>query len=150
MSRLKFSALVAALNAVAVILVACSTPIEPFSSEAEMEVAATTPTDSALSVTRQPTQDGVKDAQLLLEDFIHYVFIARPDLANASVEALVTLNMTDVDLAILVDQRLGRQFRHRLDAALQRASRVPELRSHSAELKKWLDRGRAELADQAG
>ncbi|MFG0331370.1 MAG: hypothetical protein ACF8PN_15895 [Phycisphaerales bacterium] len=91
-------------------------------------------------------QDADRDEQAqYLEDFIHYVFIARPDLAAAQAEQLFQSGVADADLYTLVDEfdlnRAGR-----LDEALDRATRIPELEPVAGEIRRRLRDGRVALA----
>ena len=49
-----------------------------------------------------------EDPALLLEEFIHYTFIAKPDLAAAYAERLLRLPTSDADLALVCAGNLER------------------------------------------
>ena len=84
-----------------------------------------------------------QDAATLLEEFIHYTNIARTDLASGYAEQLLN-TASGTDLALVVD---GPEFdRDRLDAALQRASRVDSLEVIAGELTTRIESGRLALA----
>ena len=79
---------------------------------------------------------GAQDQKLtptqLLEDFVHYVRIARPELAAAKGRVLLDSGITDAELAELLDE--GPTTRERFDAAIARAHVVPELEDIADEL----------------
>ncbi len=84
-----------------------------------------------------------QDAATLLEEFVHYTNIARTDLASGYAEQLLN-TASATDLALVVD---GPEFdRDRLDAALQRASRVDSLEVIAGELTTRIESGRLALA----
>ena len=64
-----------------------------------------------------------EDPALLLEEFIHYTIIAKPDLAAAYAERLLRSPTTDADLALILDE--GRVKSDRFEDALGKAHRVP-------------------------
>lgn len=102
-------------------------------------VPATT-VEAAAPVARQ---DAETPAQML-EEFIHYTSVAKPDLAIAWGEMLLDSGATNATLAEIVD---APGFdRDRLDAALERAMRVDELESLAGELMTRIEGGRLELA----
>ena len=79
----------------------------------------------------------------LLEDFVHYVLVARPELAYSAAQALVESEISDADLYMLVDESgIGK----RLDDALVRAARIAELESVAGSLQVRLNKGRIDLA----
>ncbi|MHC4415814.1 MAG: hypothetical protein ACYS0G_11070 [Planctomycetota bacterium] len=85
-----------------------------------------------------------EDPAELLEDFVHYARIAKPDLAAAYANALLQSGITDAELAELLDE--GKTTRERFDAALVKAHRVPELEDIAAELDRRVLHGRLDLA----
>ena len=112
------------------------------SSAAYFGCASPTKADPPKSVVRA-TPPSHLSLQQLLEEFVHYVLVAKPSLANAYYEALAQSGVTDVELATLVDQ-LEPGSRERLVHALRIASRVPELQATAAAFRERLERGRAE------
>lgn len=84
------------------------------------------------------------DAAQLLEEFVHYTNIAKPDLAAAYAERLLGSSITDAELAELVEE--GSRTRERFDGALARAHRVAELETIAAELDRRVEDGRLDLA----
>ncbi|MBL1218506.1 MAG: hypothetical protein D8M59_13570 [Planctomycetes bacterium] len=78
-----------------------------------------------------------------LEDFIHYVLIARLDLAHGSAQALLDSEINDADLYTLVEDR---DLDDRLSNALSRALRMPEVEDVAGELQIRLRKGRIDLA----
>lgn len=91
---------------------------------------------------------GAQDQKLtptqLLEDFVHYVRIARPELAAAKGRVLLDSGITDAELAELLDE--GPTTRERFDAAIARAHVVPELEDIADELDRRVYNGRLELS----
>ncbi|MHC4211309.1 MAG: hypothetical protein ACYSWT_16530 [Planctomycetota bacterium] len=85
-----------------------------------------------------------EDPAVLLEEFIHYTIIAKPDLAAAYAERLLRSPTTDADLALILDE--GRVKDDRFEAALGKAHRVPELEDIAAELDRRVTEGRLDLA----
>ena len=57
--------------------------------------------DASMSVS---VQDGASDSTKMVEDFLHYVLIAKPDLAEASGNALFDSGITDEQLANVVSE----------------------------------------------
>jgi hypothetical protein len=84
------------------------------------------------------------DPALLLEEFIHYTIIAKPDLAAAWAERLLQSPITDADLALILDE--GRVKNDRFESALGKAHRMPELEDIAAELDRRVTEGRLNLA----
>lgn len=79
----------------------------------------------------------------LLEDFIHYVLVARPELAHSAAQALIESKISDADLYVLVDDSgIGK----RLDDALVRAGRIAELEEVAGALQIRLNKGRIDMA----
>ena len=76
------------------------------------------PASNAEAGLHSPSQDAkAKDPAKLVEDFLHYVLIAKPDLAEATGQALFDSGITDEQLADIVSERdLG----EKVDRALQR------------------------------
>ncbi|MHC4429083.1 MAG: HEAT repeat domain-containing protein [Planctomycetota bacterium] len=79
-----------------------------------------------------------------LEEFVHYVLIARPDLAEAWAQALLQSGISDAELAELLDEVPKR--RERFDQALGTAHRMPELEEIAALLDKKVFKGRLDLS----
>jgi len=83
-------------------------------------------------------------ARQALEDFMHYTAIAMPDLADASVQALLNAGMGNGALAGVVDQSPA--FESKLNLFMWHASRsYPQLRGTVAELRSRIDAGRTEV-----
>jgi len=90
--------------------------------------------------TGQPPKSNESD---LLEDFVHYVLVARPELAHSAAQALIESDISDADLYVLVDESgIGK----RLDDALVRAARIAELEDVAGALQVRLNKGRIDLA----
>jgi len=85
-----------------------------------------------------------EDSALLLEEFIHYTFIAKPDLAAAYAERLLRSPTSDAELALILDE--GRVKNDRFETAVGKAHRVAELEDIAAELDRRVSQGRLDLA----
>lgn len=80
----------------------------------------------------------------LLDNFVHYTLIARPEMAEGYARRLLDSALTDADLAQMLDE--GRVTSQRLDAAISRAQFLPELEEIAGELSERFERGRLDLA----
>lgn len=89
----------------------------------------------------QPDVNG-EDATLL-KDFIHYVLIARLDLADGAGRALVDSNISDADLYVLVDEL---DIEDRLTDALVLAGRMDELQEVAGLIDRRISKGRMDRA----
>jgi len=99
---------------------------------------------AALPVMAQANGSGDKPREVqLLEDFIHYVLVARPELAHSSAQAIVESEITDADLYRMIDD-MG--VWSRLDDALVRAAKVAELEDISGRLQMRINTGRIDMA----
>lgn len=78
-----------------------------------------------------------------LNDFIHYVMIAKPDLAKAHVQKLFDSGITDAELAELVDENIDVE---RLERAFSRGRAVGDLENVVAQLESRVEQGRLDLA----
>lgn len=87
------------------------------------------------------------DPATLLEEFIHYTRVAKPDLAASYGQKLLDAGYEDERLAEVVDD--AGFDRDRLDKALQRALRVAELESVAGEIVVRIENGRLSLAREA-
>jgi len=96
----------------------------------------------ALMIAASPALAQDEDREQLLEDFVHYSQIARPDLAVAFAQSLIETGITNQELAILVDAGDVKRF----DTAVQWALRVQELEDVANELSERVELGRLELA----
>lgn len=86
-----------------------------------------------------------QSAPEMLEDFVHYTLIAKPDLAAAAVQQLFAAGLSDADLANIIDDS-PRHERENFDRALQRAMRVPELADIASDLGQRVETGRRDQA----
>ncbi|TVQ53509.1 MAG: HEAT repeat domain-containing protein [Phycisphaerales bacterium] len=80
----------------------------------------------------------------LLDNFVHYTLIARPDLAEGYARQLLDSALSDADLAQMLDE--GRVTEQRLDTAISRAQFLPELEDIVGELSTRIEQGRLDLA----
>lgn len=85
-----------------------------------------------------------EDPAQLLDEFVHYTFIAKPDLAAAYGQRVLGASITDSELAVLVEESKG--FQERFQQALSKAHQVPELEAIAAELDRRVSDGRLDLA----
>lgn len=78
----------------------------------------------------------------LLEDFIHYVLVASPELADGSARVLFDSGISDADLYRLLDQVEKKRF----EDALQRAMRMDALAEVAGQLDTRIRNGRRDVA----
>lgn len=78
-----------------------------------------------------------------LDDFLHYVRIAKPDLAAASARSLFDSGITDAELADLVDQN---DLQSRVESALQYGRGMEGVSEQMADFESRLERGRRDLS----
>lgn len=90
----------------------------------------------------QPAAAKLSDAQVL-SDFIHYVRIARYDIAQSMGEELVARNIAARDFAKLVE---GGDGLERYDQAISTAMRVAALEPTAAKIQSLYNKGRLETA----
>ncbi|UCD75471.1 MAG: hypothetical protein JSV91_00850 [Phycisphaerales bacterium] len=98
----------------------------------------------SLAVAAQAPAQAESDPAQLLDDFVHYALVAKPDLAAANAQALMDSGITDADLAKLLDE--GRVTPEKFDRAVSRAQLVTELTDVVAELARRVEAGRLDLA----
>lgn len=97
-----------------------------------------------LAVTAPAPAQADSGATQLLDDFVHYALVAKPDLAAANAQALLDSGITDAELAKLLDE--GKVTLEKFDRAVSRAQLVPELADIVAELARRVEAGRLDLA----
>lgn len=100
-------------------------------------------TSVATVVARQGASGAKPREVVLIEDFIHYVLVARPELAHSSAQALIESEITDADLYRLIDEA---GVWTRLDDALVRAARIAELETVAGRLQMRINTGRIDMA----
>lgn len=76
----------------------------------------------------------------LLDNFVHYALVAKPDLAIANARKLLDSGITDIELAIMLDE--GRVTLERFERAISWAQFVPELEEIAGELSLRVEEGR--------
>lgn len=89
---------------------------------------------------------GQESPRQLLDDFVHYALIARPDLAAAKAQVLLESGITNAEMADLIDE--DRTLVERFDRAISWAQFVPELEDIAADLAQRIEKGRLDLARQ--
>ena len=90
---------------------------------------------------------GQSDPAELFDDFIHYTLIAKPDLAAAKAEELLSSGLSDAELAQLLDD--DRTLVERFNRATLWGQRVPELQDLATELDRRVEKGRLDMARNA-
>jgi hypothetical protein len=90
----------------------------------------------------QPVED--EDPAQLLENFVHYGIVAKPDLASAYGQKLLESGVSNAELATVIDE--GQIEPERFDSAISRMLLVPELESIAAEVAQRIEKGRLDLA----
>ena len=97
-----------------------------------------------LAVAAKAPAQAESDPAQLLDDFVHYSLVAKPDLAAANAQALMDSGITDAELARLLDE--GKVTLEKFDRAISRAQLVEELTDIVAELARRVEAGRLDLA----
>lgn len=90
---------------------------------------------------------GQSDPAELFDDFIHYTLIAKPDLAAAKAEELLSSGLSDAEMAQLLDD--DRTLVERFNRATLWGQRVPELQDLATELDRRVEKGRLDMARDA-
>lgn len=94
------------------------------------------------STPAKPTDAAVQQRRML-EDFIHYVRIARPDLASANAKALFDSGISDAEIASLVDENdLGA----RVESMLRVGRGMEGVSDLVNEFESRLEKGRRDLS----
>jgi len=101
-------------------------------------------TSTSLVVAQDMNQDQSQASKPIdmLNDFIHFVLVARPDLADGSIQALLNSGISDADLYRLADE----VDQDRFNDALLRAMRMDALADSAGELSVHIRRGRQDVA----
>jgi hypothetical protein len=90
-----------------------------------------------------PAAKDLSRVQKNLEDFVHYVLIGKPELAQAAGEAALSADATDQDLAAAVDAaNLG----ERLDKAISRSRAMGGVSDLATKIEDRIEDGRKSLA----
>lgn len=84
-----------------------------------------------------------QDPTTLMKDFLHYVRIAKPELAAASGQALLDSSITDEQLALLVADN---DLEDKLISVLRRGRRMPGVEGIVSEMETRVEDGRIGLA----
>lgn len=92
-------------------------------------------------------QDGTADQARLVDDFLHYLLIAKPDLAEASATALFDSGITDAEIAEIVRERdLG----DKAERAISRGRGMAGVGPMVTRFEDALEDGRLSLARDQG
>ncbi len=110
-------------------------------------VAATMPAGVVVTAA-VGVQDQSADAAVLLDEFVHYTNVARPDLAEAFARQILNSGISDAELATAVDGEV-KMSPQRFDEAVNRALRMAALEEVAAELSRRVESGRLDLARDA-
>ncbi len=81
--------------------------------------------------------------QKSLGDFVHYVLIGKPDLAQAAAEGVLGASVSDADLASLVDEA---DLAERLDRAVSRSRSMGEVSDFASRIAARVEEGRKAMA----
>ena len=84
-----------------------------------------------------------QDPTALMKDFLHYVRIAKPDLAAASGRALINSGISDSDLATIV---IDNDLEEKLIGVLRRGRQMPGVSDLVSEIEVRVETGRMDLA----
>jgi hypothetical protein len=92
----------------------------------------------------QPQDEEARTPAQMLEEFIHYTLIAKPELAAGWAQKLLQTTGSDAELAEVLseDSKLNERF----ERALAWAQRVPDLEVIAGELDRRIAEGRLALA----
>jgi hypothetical protein len=88
-------------------------------------------------------QDGGSDSTKLVEDFLHYVLIAKPDLAEASGNALFDSGITDEQLANVISEN---DLDDKVERALRRGRNMEGVGPMVMQFERRLEDGRLNLS----
>jgi hypothetical protein len=102
---------------------------------------ALVPAGVSLATPVAPVQDA--DVAKQIEDFLHYVLIAKPDLAEASARALFDSGVSDSELAEVVWEK---QLQDKVERALSRGRGMAEVGPLVMQFETRLEQGRLDLA----
>ncbi len=91
-----------------------------------------------------PAAAQADDNMQLLDNFVHYALVAKPDLAIANARLLLDSGITDAELAVMLDE--GRVTQARFERAISWAQFVPELEEIAGELSTRVEDGRLAMA----
>ena len=105
------------------------------SLQASPVASAQAPSDASGASAQDPTA--------LMKDFLHYVRIAKPDLASASAKALLNSGISDADLASIV---IDNDLEEKLISVLRRGRQMPGVSDQVAEIEVRVEDGRMALA----
>ncbi len=89
-------------------------------------------------------QEEARTPAQMLEEFIHYTLIAKPELAAGWATRLLETTGSDAELAEILGE--NRQLNERFERALGLAQRVPDLEAIAGELDRRIAEGRLALA----
>ncbi|MCA9284846.1 MAG: hypothetical protein KDA22_06520, partial [Phycisphaerales bacterium] len=89
------------------------------------------------------TRPGQASELRLLEDFLHYLRIAKPDLAAASAQSLFETGISDAELAALVDER---GLNDRVDEVLRVSRGMEGAEDLIADFESRLEQGQRDLS----
>ena len=81
--------------------------------------------------------------QKSLGDFVHYVLIGKPDIAQAAAEGVLGASVSDAALASLVDEG---ELAERLDRAVSRSRSMGEVSDFATRIASRVEEGRKALA----
>jgi hypothetical protein len=98
---------------------------------------------SEIQAQSDSSRQSAKDPTTLMEDFLHYVRIAKPDLAEAAGNALMDSGVSDTDLAMIV---YDNNLEDKLVSVLQRGRRMEGVSDLVAAIETRVEKGRIELA----
>ncbi len=89
-------------------------------------------------------QEEARTPAQMLEEFIHYTLIAKPELAAGWATKLLETTGSDAELAEILGE--DRKLNERFERALSWAQRVPDLEAIAGELDRRIAEGRLALA----
>ena len=102
-------------------------------------VVAQADSDGAAPAAQSPTE--------LMKDFLHYVRIAKPDLAEATGKALLDSGASDSDLAMIV---IDNDLEEKLIGVLRRGRQMTGVSDLASRIERRVENGRIALARDPG
>ncbi|MAD79127.1 MAG: hypothetical protein CMJ51_07130 [Planctomycetaceae bacterium] len=107
-------------------------------------VAGITPlTASAASSSHPLVQDGATNPTQLVEDFLHYLLIAKPDLAEAAAQKLFDSGITPAEIAEIIREK---NLDDKVERALTRGRGMSGVGPMVTRFENVLEQGRHDLA----
>jgi hypothetical protein len=99
---------------------------------------------TGLCMSSMPAAAADASPTVMLDDFVHYALTAQVEMARSNGEALLNSELSDKDLAELVDE--DPRMRDRLPVAIRWAREVPSLADIASAMESRVEKGRMDMA----